>query len=100
MRIVDAENIKDIICRITNDAIEKNQTKATIQKRLIMAVEKMPTLDVRKNTKGEWMKSEIKNEKYVCSECGGACWYYDIQGMVARSRFCPNCGARMKEVSE
>lgn len=45
---------------------------------------------------GKWIDSNIPDEKkYVCSECGGACWYYDYQGDVAKSRYCPNCGARM-----
>ena len=46
---------------------------------------------------GCWQPSEIPHEKYVCSHCGGACWYYDYEGIVARSRFCPNCGAKMDE---
>ena len=46
--------------------------------------------------KGEWIDSDIPNEKYVCSNCGGACWYYDYEGEVAKSNFCPNCGADMR----
>lgn len=49
---------------------------------------------------GRWIKSKIPNEEYVCSECGGACWYYDVEKGVAKSRFCPNCGAKMQEVEE
>ena len=52
----------------------------------------------RKQSEGTWEKSDIPGEKYVCSECGGACWYYDYQGDVAKSKFCPNCGAKMKGV--
>lgn len=44
---------------------------------------------------GWWIKSEIPNEEYVCSECGGACWYYDVGKEVTKSRFCPNCGVKM-----
>jgi hypothetical protein len=54
----------------------------------------------RKQEEGEWEKSEIPGEEYVCSVCGGACWYYDVEGYVAKSRFCPNCGARMKGGAE
>lgn len=49
---------------------------------------------------GRWIKSEIPNDEYVCSECGGSCWYYDVEKGVAKSRFCPNCGAKMQEVTE
>ena len=58
-------------------------------------------IDASKNDKpiehGEWIESDITNEKYHCSICGGACWYYDYQGYVAKSNFCPNCGAKMKK---
>lgn len=47
---------------------------------------------------GRWEESDIPCEKFRCSVCGGACWYYDYQGDVAKSRFCPNCGARMEDV--
>ena len=46
---------------------------------------------------GHWRVSNIPNEKYVCSVCGGACWYYDYEGDVSKSPYCPNCGARMEE---
>ena len=54
----------------------------------------------RKQSEGEWIPSDIPQEKYVCSVCGGACWYYDYQGDVAKSRYCPNCGAKMKGGAE
>lgn len=44
---------------------------------------------------GKWIKSDIPCEEYVYSECGGACWYYDYRATVAKSRYCPNCGAKM-----
>ena len=50
--------------------------------------------------KAKWIKSEIQGEEYVCSLCGGACWYYDVQKGVARSKFCPNCGAKMLSSDE
>ena len=54
----------------------------------------------RKQSEGEWVTSDIPQEKYVCSVCGGACWYYDYQGDVAKSRYCPNCGAHMRKEDE
>jgi len=49
---------------------------------------------------GHWKESDIPNEKYVCSECGGACWYYDYQGNLGKSNYCPNCGAKMVKPDE
>ena len=57
-------------------------------------VKELPS--VQPSRKGHWIKSDIPNEEYVCSKCGGACWYYDYQGAVAKSNFCPNCGADMR----
>lgn len=44
---------------------------------------------------GEWIESDIPGEEYRCSICGGAAWYYDVGGNIAKSKFCPNCGAKM-----
>ena len=62
--------------------------------------ERLYNAGYRKQIAGKWVKSDIPQEKYVCSACGGACWYYDFKGDVAKSRFCPNCGARMKGGAE
>ena len=48
---------------------------------------------------GQWIRANDPNERYNCSNCGGACWYYDYWGTVAKSNYCPNCGAKM-EVQE
>lgn len=58
-------------------------------------VARMPLVTPQPKT-GHWIESDIPNEKYTCSECGGACWYYDYHGEVAKSQFCPNCGAKME----
>lgn len=49
--------------------------------------------------RGRWEKSDIPSEEYVCSVCGGACWYYGYNGRLGKSRYCPNCGARMEDVT-
>lgn len=54
-----------------------------------------PTVEALPVVRGFWEKSDIPCEGYKCSICGGAAWYYDYQGEVAKSRFCPNCGAKM-----
>ena len=47
-----------------------------------------------------WIKGKIPYEEYTCSNCGGACWYYDYSGTVCKSKYCPNCGCKMDEVKE
>ena len=43
----------------------------------------------------KWLKSNIPNEGYVCSLCGGASWQYDDNKIIEQSNYCPNCGAKM-----
>lgn len=50
---------------------------------------------LNKKKKAKWIKSDIPNEDYICSSCGGAAWYYDNEKSVSKSKFCPNCGAEM-----
>ena len=66
-----------------------------LSERIDRRIQRVPVADVAPIRHGRWLKSDIPHEKFVCSECGGACWYYDYEGDVARSRYCPNCGAKM-----
>lgn len=43
----------------------------------------------------EWVRSSVTGEGYVCSRCGGSAWYYGLSETTKRSKFCPNCGAKM-----
>ena len=61
----------------------------------ISGLEKLPSAQPERK-KGKWIESDITNEKYICSICGGECWYYDTQRDVAKSSYCPNCGADMR----
>ncbi len=70
--------------------------KGGIGWRTVQIAEQLYDAGYRKQSEGTWEKSDIPGEKYVCSECGGACWYYDFECDVAKSKFCPNCGAKMK----
>ena len=61
----------------------------------------LPVADVSPVVHGRWEVSDTPCERFKCSECGGGCWYYDYHGDVAKSRYCPSCGAKMdKEASK
>lgn len=51
-----------------------------------------PTVDPIKH--GKW---ERDTEWYFCSECG---WSYKFYITLETYKYCPNCGARMREVTE
>jgi len=46
---------------------------------------------------GEWVKDNSGDR--FCSECGKSALYHEI-GLLFESRFCPNCGAKMKGGAE
>ena len=48
-----------------------------------------PTADVVEVVHGWWTENEI------CTICGGSAWYYDWEQKKSKSRYCPNCGAKM-----
>lgn len=85
----------DLISRA--DAIEAVQDVDTRESvNVSEAVKAINALPSANRPSGEWLPSNIPNEKWVCSECGGACWYYEHTMELGKSNYCPNCGARMK----
>ena len=91
MRLIDADKMKEN-CRITGELM--NHFECVSLATLGEVIDAQPTIDPVKH--GKWIESDIPNEGYCCSECGGACWCYDYGGSVTKSRYCPNCGARME----
>ena len=45
---------------------------------------------------GEWEKTKLKDDMWICSACGSPLMTDDISEI----HFCPNCGARMKGGAE
>lgn len=54
------------------------------------AIAGVPIADVRPVVRGKWI---TYNNTYVCSVCGISLSFW-------KSRYCPNCGARMVECDE
>lgn len=93
MRLIDADALKDNI-RVKSgyfDDMVLYLPMSDVHK----SIDKSPTIDAVSVVHGRWEVSGIPCEQFKCSECGGGCWYYDYHGDVAKSRYCPNCGARM-----
>lgn len=90
---IDLVDYKDRQLNVAKHAIRMLQKKVVCLEVCLAESERL-----RKNAEvkhGKWEKSDIPNEKFRCSVCGGACWHYDYDGEVTKSRHCPNCGARM-----
>lgn len=58
-----------------------------------------PAADVAQVVHGRWID---KGEYAVCMECGGrsGTQYDGVEPIPLMTQFCPNCGAKMDEVSE
>ena len=84
---------EDMIMKISED---ERQEEIRKWDSLTIGLEKWENkLYNEKISSAHWEKSDIPCEGYKCSVCGGAAWYYDSRGGVAKSRFCPTCGAKM-----
>ena len=72
------------------------------------AIDAMPTIEAEPIKHGRWIKERVHNlhngEKRnarECSECGAIYFVYDMANAIGEvPRYCPNCGARMDEVTE
>lgn len=99
MRLIDADNLEFMMFkRMTNLAgIHGDLGGACAGVAKLIKAEK--TVDPVVHA--YWKDSDIPCEEYVCSNCGGAAWLYDYRGMAKKSKYCPNCGAKMdKKVPE
>ena len=61
----------------------------------VTRVENFPAADVAPVRHGKWLYGDYYDIGDVCSEC-----YWDSKMTHPSYRYCPNCGAKMDEVSE
>jgi len=65
-------------------------------KKIIRAISRTPTADVRENVKGEWIDAGLLDcsnvHSYRCSRCG----YWDYGLRINELLYCPHCGAMME----
>jgi len=59
-----------------------------------VVIAEVPTAEYTQK-RGCWEISDVPCEGLKCSVCGGGAWYFDYHGVISRSRYCPNCGAKM-----
>ena len=99
VRLIDANAASDLLLRHGKkyESIGRPEEAKDYERMAYVISNKkcFPTIDAVPVVHGRWIASEFPQEKYCCSACGGACWYYDYEGEVAKSRYCPNCGAKM-----
>lgn len=94
MRPIDAIELQKLI----------NKRMPALYLGISLMIEEIPTLDVKPVIKGKWItkiKSDLRGDMWPtnpkCSECGGEPYYLNT---IYNYKFCPYCGADMKEVEE
>ena len=94
MRKIDADALKDkisnISCYVKSPVMAAGFVEA--KAKALREIEAAPT-EVRH---GRWI---VRGQEIYCSECNEESLYNPF-GASKFSRFCPNCGADMMEVSE
>lgn len=92
---------------IDADALQEHIEKRAIAEPWVRAlmnamVDDEPTADVRKNVRGEWIKTKYadtshyaKVENYECNICKTSFSYHT--DTESRPNFCQNCGADMRD---
>lgn len=99
MRLIDADAAVNLVQRMARNyhTIGLGDVAAEYEAFACVLSNKkcFPTIDTAPVAHARWVESEFPEEKYCCSACGCACWYYDYEGEVAKSRYCPTCGAKM-----
>ena len=82
----------------------KREDALTAVAGLLNVIEKMPSADVEPVRHGKWIEKQTQEDKeggyafgYYCSECDELCVSFinDDSRTMQRTRYCPNCGARM-----
>lgn len=59
-------------------------------------LDKQPTADVEEVKHGEWyLLDECANEGVYCSVCHKKVYKTDYANQNVKSKYCPNCGAKM-----
>lgn len=97
MRLIDADafNHFDYSCfdgQLSEDAIQGMDT-------VLNVIDTAPTIDAEPVRHGHWIEVDRWTpEVFACSVCGEET--NDTSFGVPRANYCPNCGAKMDEVSE
>ena len=98
MRPIDADKLKRKVQRIATEAwmMKLNASVETTLNQFLDYIDQAPTIEPKR---GEWVDAEIRHKDgvlpiQVCSECKT---FYPLEYTGGGHRFCPNCGASMRE---
>ena len=93
-RLIDADRIEYIDGHlIINEYLQDEYDGEFVDK---YSIDNLPTIDAVPVRHGQWETNSDRSDTLICSvcKCGFDMWKHDPHN------FCPNCGAKMDEVSE
>ena len=93
MRLINEDDVLEIVERVTNEAVEGRQPKYLIQPKIVCEIAGLPTIEAEPVKHGRWEHHAGMNSKCTC--CGN---YFPVAEFERRPfdvNFCIWCGARM-----
>ena len=86
--------------KVIKENFGKNDEYANCLEEAIDKIEDLPAADVREVKRGRWVNDHNgrfspSGDNYVCSVCGDPA--LRAFGHPAKTNYCPNCGADMRE---
>jgi hypothetical protein len=103
MRPIDADALKAHVCDMCDDG--QRECKGDEFCAILCWINDMPTIEPEVRH-GRWIKSDALDYKdpnggiHIHGMCSCCRLIYDFRDMTSRFKFCPDCGADMREVSE
>ena len=98
-RYIDADKAEEFIKSYGKGAISDGQTMLDPVDDIILlakGIDLIPTADVVEVKHGEWfLLDECANEGVYCSVCRKKLYRTEYANQKIKSKFCPNCGAKM-----
>lgn len=94
-RYIDAELLKADIRPFAE--YDSNRRNKDWVRRFEIAIDNVPTADVRENVKAHWIDMKPTGDsRFMCSRCKGKENVPTIMGEPIVWDYCPNCGADMR----
>ena len=101
MRLIDADALLETFCSVQITIGVRDVFPRDAKDTVLRIVDEQPTIDPYKHGKWTWKQCVSVDDGYdlICSCCKSICdGYYDDENgeyLFKKSRFCPNCGAKM-----
>lgn len=99
-RYIDADDIKKFAEHLKNACVP-NSKPYEMYASLARMIDRTPTADVEPVRHGYWLLlDECANSGVYCSHCHKKVYKEQYANQKIKSKYCPNCGAKMDKETE